>query len=373
MAELFKSYEIVRVPYFPKVARILGPSVAFHLLLLATVLYVPAVRDAVNVVGIFSDANFVDKAYKKTQIGDNVEVIDISAGDKFRYPDGYFATGVAAPDPMAPIIVAAAPPVPMPTPTPTPIPMPPVMGPPIGKGPIAGIRRGRNPPGIPDNIPSAPTPAPTPNPITGTGPEANQQADQIAAANNISRPHDNEINRAPLKDFVAKANDLFEKGQLDFSKPIEVVIETELDKDAHFVNPQVISKSGNAPLDQISTDMVAALSDSGALKFLMGRDGNTIDLQKMRFTIKMDQNSFNAVIESEAPSAERAKQMAFAYSALLGAVPLLREGKDDEIAIAKGTTVSSDGKKLIATFAMPRQQAIELMKKQVAANKKPES
>ena len=79
------------------------------------------------------------------------------------------------------------------------------------------------------------------------------------------------------------------------------------------------------------------------------------------------------MIESEAPTELRAKQMANGYGLMLGAVPMIRDGHDDEIAIAKGTTVRAEGKKLIATFAMPRQQAIELMKKQVAANKKPES
>ncbi|MEO6391965.1 MAG: hypothetical protein ABIP75_08950 [Pyrinomonadaceae bacterium] len=376
MSEIFKSYEVTRVPYWPKIARILGPSVVFHLLLVLSVLYVPAVRDAVNVVGIFAGAEFVDKEYKKTHIGDDVQIIDLEASDRFRYPDGYFSTGEPLPDPMAPVIVNSptAMPTPWPTPAPTPTPLPvPVVPPPgINPGPIAKNRRGKNPPGIPDDL--TPNPAPSPNPIDGsTAEEANRKADQLAAENGVNRPKDNEINRAPLKDFVNRANDLFEKGQLNFNQPIEVIIDAELDSTAHFTNANVVTKSGNVSMDEISKDMVAALSDSGALRFLMTRDGSSVELKKMRFIIKMDQGSFNAQIESDATSAARAKQLAFIYGLMLGAVPKLREGKEDEIAIAKGTTLKSDGTKLIAIFSMPRQQAIDLMKKQVAANKKPES
>lgn len=376
MSELFKSYEITRVPYWPKMARIVGPSVIFHILIVLSVLYVPAVRDAVNVVGIFAGAEFVDKEYKKTHIGDDVQVIDLATSDRFRYPDGYFSTGEPLPDPLAPVVVnmPGMTPTPLPTPTPTPTPLPPPVLPPpgINPGAVAKNRRGKNPPGIPDDLTPAPSPSPAPTDPASIE-AANRKADQIAAENGVNRPKDNEINRAPLKDFVNKANDLFEKGQLDFSKPIEVIIDAELDSSAHFVNANVVTKSGNVNLDEISKDMVAALSDSGALRFLMTRDGSAVELKKMRFIIKMDQGSFNAQIESEASSADRARQMANSFGTMLGMVPMLRAGKDDEIAIAKGTKLKSDGTKLIAIFSMPRQQAIDLMKKQVAQNKKPES
>jgi hypothetical protein len=198
----------------------------------------------------------------------------------------------------------------------------------------------------------------------------NQAADQVARDNGVNRPHDEEINRKPLKDFVAMTNDLYERGQLDFSKPVEVIIDAELDENAHFINAKVVSKTGDGPLEDVAKNMVTALSDSGALRMFIGTDGS-VELHQVRFIIRIDQNNFTAQIESEISTPERAKSMAFAYGILLAGVPRLREGKEDEIAIAKGTTVRADGKKLIANFAMPRQQAIDLMKKQVAANAKP--
>jgi hypothetical protein len=365
MAELFKSYGAVRVPYWPKVARIVIPSLILHTLLVAGVVYVPGIRDAFHLTKMMADLKMVDRDYKKTQITDNVQVINLAGDDVFRYPDGYFNTEPPV-DMTVPVVIAQA----TPTPTPKPVPIPIPVQPRVVIPPMARNRTQKGPMGGP-NGPKA-TPTPTPPPITGDPQQANQAADQVAEQFGIKRPHDDEINRKPLKDFVAMANDLFDQGKLDFSKPVEVVIEAELDDNAEFVNPHVVSKTGDGPLEDISIRMVGALSESGALRMFKLGDGSP-ELRKVRFTIRMDQTNFTAQIESEAPDQEKAKKMALGYGILLKGVEILRAGHDDEIAIAKGTQVHADGKKLIANFAMPREQAIQLMKKQVAANAKPES
>ena len=43
-------------------------------------------------------------------------------------------------------------------------------------------------------------------------------------------PDENQINKKPLKDFAAYANDLKNQGKLDLNKPFEIVIEAELDE-----------------------------------------------------------------------------------------------------------------------------------------------
>ena len=353
------------MPYWPKVARIVIPSIILHTMLVAGVVYVPGIRDAFHLTKMMTDLKMVDRDYKKTQITDNVQVINLAGDDVFRYPDGYFNTEPPV-DMTVPVVIAQA--TPTPTPKPVPIPMP--VQPRVIMPPMARNRMQKGPMGGP-NGPKA-TPSPTPPPITGDPQQANQAADQVAQQYGVNRPRDNEINRKPLKDFVAMANDLLVKGQLDFSKPVEVVIEADLDENAQLVNATVVSKTGDGPLEDISKEMVRALSDSGALRMFIAENGK-LELNKVRFTIRMDQNNFSAQVESDAPNQDRAKKMALAYGVLLAGVPILRPGKDDEIAIAKSTTVRADGKKLIANFSMPRQQAIDLMKKQVAADAKPES
>lgn len=361
MAQLFKAYEVVRVPYWPKLARIVIPSVILHTAFLVAVAYVPAIQNAFHLTKMMSNLKVGDHDYVKTKIGDssNVQVVNLATDDVFRYPDGYFATEPPPPNPLDPVVVVQPTPMPMPPPVPAPVIPKPVMPP---------MARNR----MPKPPLSVPQPSPTPGPITGDPQQANQAADKVAQTYGIKRPHDEEINRKPLKDFVAMANSLYDEGKLNFNNPVEVVIDADLDESAHLVNPVIVSKTGDGPLENIATEMVAALSDSNALRMFITENGDQ-QLRKVRFIIKIDQNQFAAQVESEAPDATQAKKMANGYGLLLAAVPILRPGKDDEIAIAKGTTVRADGKKLIANFAMPRQQAIDLMKKQVAANAKPES
>lgn len=363
MAQLFKSYEITRVAYWPKVAMIVGPSVILHTVLLGAALYVPAIRDALHLTKMVSNLKVVDRDYEKTKFGDVAVVQLTGPDDVFRYPDGYFNQEPVPPEGIPTVVPM---PTPAPTPIPTPIPAPVPVAPKILMPPMARNRPNRNVPGIPKGPDATPTPTP------GNPQEANAQADQVATKYGVTRPHDNEINRKPLKDFVAMANDLYDKKELDFSKPVEVIIEADLDENAQLVNAVVISKTGDGALEEVSKRMVGALSESGALRMFVGADG-TRELGKVRFIIQVDQNNFSAQIESDAPNADRAKKMALGYGLLLAGVQFTREGHDDEIAIAKSTKVRSDGKKLIANFVMPRQQAIDLMKKQVAANAKPES
>src|SRR6185295_2121388 len=96
--------------------RLIGASVVLHLLLMALVVYVPALREGLNIGALIANTRFVEKPYAATQIGDDVQLVQLS--DKFRYPDGYFTLEaqidgklppqVAATDPFAPKIISQA-------------------------------------------------------------------------------------------------------------------------------------------------------------------------------------------------------------------------------------------------------------------------
>ena len=90
MAELFTDFEVNRELRWPLILRLLGGSFAVHLLVVTCVLYIPGLRSAFNVAALIADTSFVDKPYEKTEIGDEVQLVEL-AGNKFRYPDGYWA------------------------------------------------------------------------------------------------------------------------------------------------------------------------------------------------------------------------------------------------------------------------------------------
>src|ERR1044072_9710925 len=127
---LFENFEVSATPCWPKVSRLIGGPVVVHLVLLACVVFIPPVRDALSIAAMFSDVGFVDRAYNKTEIeaGDITEITT----EKFHYPEGYFAmdqVGFPSPSPTrlavqkfnpAPVPPTQFNPVQLPTPTPSP-------------------------------------------------------------------------------------------------------------------------------------------------------------------------------------------------------------------------------------------------------------
>src|SRR6185503_5240406 len=116
MSELFEKFEVNRESRWKILTWLIGASVALHLVCMALVVYVPALRDGLNIGALIANSRFVDKPYEATQIGNGVQIVQLS--DKFRYPDGYFALEaqiegnlppqVAATDPFAPKIISQA-------------------------------------------------------------------------------------------------------------------------------------------------------------------------------------------------------------------------------------------------------------------------
>ena len=353
MPELFEHFEVDRVPRWPMLSRLLGGSVVLHIIMLACALYIPAVRNALNIASVFSDAGYVDKAYTKTQIGDRAQILNLP---KFQYPEGYFAPATPVTDPFAAQIVSTAPPM--------------VMTPPVAVP--------KTPKGI--QVPK-PSPTPTASPAPSVDPkdpaaqvaaktdgksldQLEAEMNKVATEKNIERPNENEINKRPLKDWLANANVLRNTGKLDLNKTVEVVIMAELDQSGKLVNPVVVQKSGDEVLIQVAKDMVSAINDSNALSFLKKLNQNGLSGKQVRFTVKLDQSEVLAKVESEVESEQRAQEIASGFNLLLVLGQKSKEGQD-EGEIYKNTKISSNGNQVIVNFTMPRQTAGEMVKKQL--------
>lgn len=328
--------------------RLAVASLVFHAGLVAAAVYVPGVRNALNIAYMFSDARYVDEDYRRTEVGERAQIIDL-AHEKFRYPEGYFAPPAPPVDPFAPQIIAQAQPAPVftpPKPSPTPTPQP---------------------------SPSAsPTPAPSPSASpTATGtptaevagnnpPQAEKDLNKIAAEHNVERPSEDAINKKPLKDWLARANERKVKGELDLSQAFEMIIEAQLDPDGTLHDAEVVQKTGDPRLIEVAKELVAAIGDSKVLGFMKK------DARQLRITIKMDQTEVVAKVESEVATPERAKELSQGYNLLLAGGTIARKGQDEEI-LYKSTKVSADGKQVVVNFKMPRATAASMLTKYVPA------
>ena len=358
MPELFEKFEVNRDPRWIVLTKLVGASVVLHLVLLWIVIYVPTVRDTVNIAALIASTKFVEKPYEATEITDQVQVVQL-----FRYPDGYFTPDgqVAAElppapvpgvvDPFAPKIISQASSSPSFEPSPSPSPEASV-SPETSVSPEASPASSASPAAVAQASPSPLTPE-----------EAQKQLEKTAEQNNLALPGENEINKKPLKDFAAYANDLKNQGKLDLNKPFEIVIQATLDENGKLKKPEVFKKDGDENLVDLFRQLVAALNDSGFLAYLqpISKDnpGATV-----RITVKQGEQEVLASIESEASSPERAESLAKALNNLLYFGAGSRAGKDEEV-LMKNTNATPDGKRVVVNFSMPRQSVVDMIKKQL--------
>jgi hypothetical protein len=358
MPELFANSEVNGVPRWPILLKLVGGSLVLHATAFALLLYVPAVRDTFKLAALLANTGYVDEAYSKTEIGDDVQMLELPNA-KFHYPPGYFATETELmlaqalqSQNAAPIFPASELPLSTPTPTPEVLPS-------ASPSPVAS-------PADTTNATAADTSKPEPK----TPEQAEQELNKIAAENSVVRPNENEVNTRPLKDWLARANALRDEGKLDLSSAVEITIAASLSPDCKIADAKVLQKAGDALLTEVAKDMVSAIGDSGMLSFL--RDPKKItdptklscDEMPLQLTVKLDENEISARVETLADSPERASEMAKGYNGLLTIGQFAKRGKDEEV-LYRNTKVTADGKQIVVNFSMPRQTASEMLKKQL--------
>jgi len=364
MAELFADFEVNRAPRWDLILRLLGGSLALHLLVLICVLYIPGLRAAFNIATLIADTSFVDKPYARTEIGDDVQLVALTS-EKFHYPEGYFASEAhmgaltPTPPPLPQFVAQARPPInfsadiqasPSPSPITTATPSP-------NPGPSASQVE------VTAQAKATPTPKYEGDKLTAE--EAQTELDKIAAKNNLELPKENEINKKAMKDFVAYANDLKNQGKLDLNKPFEIIIEAELDENGKLKNAKFTKKAGDPNLVDLFGRMVSALNDSGFLIYLKPLNDDNPGARVI-FTIKQGETDVLASVESEASSDRSAQALSNTFNAALVVGALSRKGKDEET-LLKNTSASPSGRKLTFNFTMPRQAVVDLIKKQLAS------
>src|SRR5262245_24895839 len=353
---LFDHFEVNREPFWPRIIWLVAGSGAWHLVLIACILLIPPVRDAFAVATLFSGAGFVDRPYSHTEIGDDADIIEFST-EKFHYPEGYFLMdqqGLFPPAEQYPV-------------------MPPFK--------LASISRANSSPstrhstcatppaeiagntglGKAGDVKPSPTPTHTPDKAAEV---AQKELEETSKKTGIELPEEGEINKAPFRDLAIRATELRDQKKLDFDKPFEVTIETSLDKDGKLVNPNVSRKTGDETLVELGRRLVEAMNDSGVLIYLKKINEDKPGT-KVTFTIKQETGEVVASVESEVSSADSANKLSRGFGLMLIAGAASRKGHDEEL-LLKSTKVSSDGNKVVFKLTMPRQDAVDIVKKGMA-------
>lgn len=348
---LFENFEVNRESFWPQISWLIAGSGVWHLVLLACIIFIPPVRNALNIVVLFSGGGFVDRPYNRTEIAEG-DITEITL-EKFHYPEGYFAMDqqgmpieqLPPPVPFTPKVFS---PTQVATPSPTPSPSP-------VSSPSPAI--------------AASSPRPSPAVKTDGNNDAEQKAaekalDEASKKTGIDLPEEGEINKKPFKDLAAHATDLKNQGKLDLEQPFEIEIETNLDKNGKLVNQKVTKRSGDANLVDLGTRLVAAMNDSGVLYYLKKINEDKPGT-KVVFTIKQDGKEVVATVASEVSSTDSARQLASGFRLLMAAGAETRKGHDEEI-LLRSTNVSADGKNVVFKLLMAHKDVADIVKKGMA-------
>jgi hypothetical protein len=337
---LFDNFEVNREPFWPRILWLIAGSGAWHAVLVACIILIPPVRDALSIAALFSGTGFVDRAYNKTKIENEGDITEITL-EKFHYPEGYFAMDAQAmpsPEfpPPAPFTPQVFSPSQLANPSPTPAP-----------SPVASTS-----PAIAANA------TPTPSPSAEDEKEKQkieEELDRLAKENGVKRPK--EINTRPFKDLLVEAKKKKDKGELKLDGQIELTVEADRDPDGKLRNAKVADKRGDKTLEAVALDFISALSDSGVLDFLE-------DTKHLRVTVKIDDKTVEVVAASEVESTERARKLERTFNGMivLGRISAHLNKKDEE-AYYNHTQVSSQEKEVSVKFSMPRGEMGALLSK----------
>jgi len=319
--EIFSDFEAYKYSRAPIMMKLLGASIALHIVFIASALLIPAVRDLLFITSLLKNTGFIDADYKKTKIGEVVDVIDLNKEDEFVYPAGYF--------------YKEKPPV---------------------------------------KVEEKPNPKPTPKPKPK---KDKAEKDKTEVAKNDGEQTDIEgtddygpvkINKRPLKDFGADVKVLIEEGKLDLEQPFEIVITGGLNARGKLTGASYRVVSGNKEMGRLGTGLISALNDSGLFAELVrANDGKP--LKSIVFNVKRDSSNYNVVFTSKVESADKAATIARSLGLVFAFVKTTRAGKD-EATLMQQTKASSSGDKFVINFKMPNAQTDAMIQHQLTSAKR---
>src|SRR5258708_38737875 len=236
---LFGNFEINREPFWPRISWLLAGSGVWHLVVVAAVILIPPVRDALSLAALFQGAGFVDKAYNKTHIENEGDITEITL-EKFHYPEGYFA------------LDQQGMPITQPSPSPAPF-TPPVFSPSQLVNPSPTPAPVASPsPAISANV----TPTPTPSAEDEKARQkVEEELDKLAAENGVKRPK--EINTRPFKDLLIEAKKKKDSGELKLDGQIELTVDADRDPDGKLKNAKVVYKRGDKNLEAVDPRFIS--------------------------------------------------------------------------------------------------------------------
>jgi hypothetical protein len=175
-----------------------------------------------------------------------------------------------------------------------------------------------------------------------------------------------DVTTLPLRKWLAKANDLKVAGQLELNSRAELTADVKLGSDCAITNVVIKQKAGDPKLFDVAGDLVAAIGDSGLLRYVGDRGEQYANTRCVETTLRLgfssDSDEVTASLEYPASSADRANQIARGYSIMIDAGRTIKRGDSSE-PIYNVLSSTADGNQIILHFRMTRTAIEEMIKR----------
>ncbi|HZG50922.1 MAG TPA: hypothetical protein VEZ40_02195 [Pyrinomonadaceae bacterium] len=357
MAEIFHTHEkLNQDTRTPWMLRTLGASLVAHALFLASVVYVPAVRDAFSLASTLSGLRFVDEDYTQTAVIDRADVMLNFADNKLYYPPGYFSQ-TALPSPDAPQLVEEFRPRPVPTPKPVKVKPTPTPTPEASPSPDSAAAAGDETAAKTEGDKAGGdggTPGASPSPAAS--PQTAEEAARLQAEAE-RRKFPSDFNLRPFTDLLKQGKQMKDAGEINLSTTLEMEFEANREKDGTLTGLRVTGdgSASNPKVRELAKKFVAAISAS---KLLAGLEG----ARHLKMKLKVNDKDISVNLSTEMASAESASLSSELYTILLRQGMKAKAGKDEE-AIYKSVRIDSEAKYIVVSFEMPSKAAGDLLSK----------
>lgn len=324
--------------------RWIGGSIIAHALLIAAIVYVPAVRDTFALANTLSAFQVVSEDYKKTEVHERATIINLAANQL------YYPYDLQNPPVADPALVETVAPTPMP----------------IVRQPRQ--RRARavptpSPEPTPEVAENAGDPSASPSPgASPAEPQSVEEAERLAKESGTEKfPV---INTRPFEDLLKEGKRMKDAGEINLEGTLEMMVEADRQEDGVLTNVEITGgAASDEKMKQLAKEFVSALSDSKILAALKGT-------KHLLMRLRLDAEQVDVRVTSDMASAEEASRMASGYNGLLFIGAVSKKGKDEE-QIFKSVKVTAEQKQIVLTFNMPRKDAGALVSKLIKRNETP--
>ena len=325
--------------------RWIGGSIIAHALLIAAIVYVPAVRDTFALASTLSAFQVVSEDYKKTEIHERVTIINLAANQL------YYPYDLQNPPTQDPVLVETVAPTPMP----------------VVRAPRQ--RRVRpmpspSPEATPEVAENAGDPQASPSPNASPAePQSVEEAERIAKESGAEKFPT--INTRPFEDLLKEGKRMKDAGEINLEGTVELTVEADRGEDGVLTNVEITGgAASDEKMKRLAKEFISALSDSKILAALKGT-------KHLLMKLKLDAEQVDVRVTSDMASAEEASRMASGYNGLLFIGAVSKKGKDEE-QIFKSVKVTTEEKQIVLTFNMPRKDAGALVSKLINKNATPQ-